>query len=239
RSVLPTDRTTAIDLDGMELEEARVALFERWAEPLGWVTFVGHGGLDRLSNAGLLTQADLEDLEGPSTPMLLGFTCNIARFDIPGLRGIGQDLVARGQVAGVYSATGWSNHPNTDALRGALVGAAFQSNAETLGDAILIAHEAAEDAPIELHRVYALLGDPALKLREPIEVDPGGQGSSPETEADPDPAPSSGPSRPVVEDTTGCAVGRLGRADWSSWVVVCAWVFGLAVRRSRRRRDIH
>ncbi|MEM7435899.1 MAG: C25 family cysteine peptidase, partial [Myxococcota bacterium] len=47
RSVLPTDRTTAIDLDGMELEEARVALFERWAEPLGWVTFVGHGGLDR------------------------------------------------------------------------------------------------------------------------------------------------------------------------------------------------
>ncbi|MEM7138877.1 MAG: C25 family cysteine peptidase [Myxococcota bacterium] len=238
-SVLPTDRTTTIDLDDTGLEDARLELFERWAQPLGWVTFVGHGGLDRLSNVGLLTQADLGALEGPSAPMFLGFTCNIARFDIPGLRGIGQDLVARGQAAGVYSATGWSNHPSTDALRGALVGAAFQSNAETLGEAILIAHEAAEDAPIEVHRVYALLGDPALKLREPIEVDLGGRQNPPGAEADPEPPSSSGTNRPAVEDTAGCAVGRLGRANQSSGVLVGVWALWLVLGRSRRRRGIH
>ena len=173
-----SERAQEIDLNVETLESARERLLSMWQGPLSWVSYLGHAGLDRLATEGLLTSADIPALaQMQSTPVVLGWTCNMVRFDIPGFFSLGEQLVTEGTSAGVFSATGWSNHVDTDALRTAFTQAVFASDAETIGEAMIRAHQAASDAPVPLHRVYMFLGDPALRLR------------APKAQPDPDPVP--------------------------------------------------
>jgi len=240
RNWFPLERTHEIDLNQETLEDARSRLFALWEESLSWVSFVGHGGLDRLSNEGLLTTTDVQSLSMNSNPVVLGWTCNITRFDIPGYVALGQDLVARGMSPGVFSATGWSNHHDTDALRTELTTAAFASDAETIGEAMLRAHRAASEAPVQLHRVYALLGDPALRLRAPKEEPPADRDpADPNSEGDP--LPRQGDD--VNPGNSGCRIGPTGQADSSFGLVVLVVGLWVSLRRGRagiaRRRSIH
>ena len=168
------ERRREIDLNDENLEAARDRLFSMWNGPLGWVSYVGHGGLDRLADEGLLTQTDVPELvELQSRPVVLSWSCNILRFDIPGFSSLGEDLLTKGTSAGIFSATGWSNHVDADGLRSGFTEAAFASDAETLGEAMLRAHRVAAGEPVQLHQVYMLLGDPALRLRvTPSEANP-------------------------------------------------------------------
>jgi hypothetical protein len=232
-----------IDLHAEPLEDARAQLFASWQGALGLVSYVGHGGLDRLATEGLLTSADVPALaEDGGAPVVLGWSCNIARFDIPGFFSLGERLMTEGRSAGVFSATGWSNHVETAALRTAFVEAALASDAETIGEAIVRAHQAAAEAPLELHRVYALLGDPALRLRSPRarpepepEVEPPVDDPSPE----PDPGAGIGDDGPAMPSAgSGCGVGRSSAARASVETSVLLLGLGLAIqlRRSARRR---
>ncbi len=198
------ERAHEIDLNSDALEDARDRLFSMWGGDIGWVSYVGHGGLDRLATEGLLTSEDVPALaEMQSAPVLLGWTCNMVRFDIPGFFSLGERLVTEGATAGVFSATGWSNHVDTEALRTAFTEAAFASDAETIGEAMIEAHRAARGAPVQLHRVFVLLGDPALRLRAAkAQPDPG-----PDPNADPG-VPSDPTSLPRAEsDSLGLASG--------------------------------
>ena len=59
-------------MNNENLEAARDRLFSMWQRPLGWVSYVGHGGLDRLGGEGSLTQADVPELgELQSRPVVL------------------------------------------------------------------------------------------------------------------------------------------------------------------------
>jgi hypothetical protein len=221
------DRTHEIDLNAESLEEARDRLFSFWGS-LSWMSYVGHGGLDRLANEGLLTATDIPALaEHGSSPVVLGWSCNMQRFDIPGFVSLGEQLLNEGASAGVFSATGWSNHVETDALRNAFTEAAFASDAETIGEAMIRAHQAAADAPVSLHRVYMLLGDPALRLRATkAQPDPGA-----------DPPPGDEPGDPIemprMAETesgasgSGCAIAAPG-AGRDPFGSVC-WALGALV----------
>ncbi len=202
------ERRLDIDLNVETLQDARDGLLSAWEGSLSWLSYVGHGGLDRLATEGLLTSEDVPALtQMQSAPVVLAWTCNMARFDIPGFVSLGEQLVSEGTSAGVFSATGWSSHTDSDELRAAFSAVAFGSDAETIGDAMLWAHQAAEGAPLDLHRVYMLLGDPALRLR------------APRTQPEPEPPPGDTGSDPVspprtVEDPTttasGCEVSASG-----------------------------
>jgi hypothetical protein len=204
-----------IDLNGENLQEARARLSAMWEGPLAWLSYVGHGGLDRLADEGLLTQTDVPSLASQgSTPFILGWSCNINRFDIPGFFSLGEDLLTKSASVGVYSATGWSNHVDTDALRMALTEAVFDSDAETIGEAILRAHEAAPGEPASLHQVYTLLGDPALRLRAP-KSEPGPE---PEPEPMPNPDEPGGPgdarsNEPAPSAAGGCSAAPHGPTE--------------------------
>jgi hypothetical protein len=95
--------------------------------------------------------------------------------------------------------------PGTDVLRAELTEAAF-SDAETIGEAILRAHRAASEAPAQLHRVYALLGDPALRLRAPTADrdlnDPSASGE-----------PVAGQGDEASWGSSGCQIGPGGATD--------------------------
>ncbi|MDH3486407.1 MAG: C25 family cysteine peptidase, partial [Myxococcales bacterium] len=226
RTSLPFERIHEIDLDQETLQEARARLFALWEDSLSWVSFIGHGGLDRLANEGLLTTTDVPTLSANSSPVILGWTCNIARFDIPGFLALGHDLIVRGISPAVFSATGWSNHHDTDALRTELTAAAFASDAETIGEAVLRGHRAASEAPVQLHRVYALLGDPALRLRAPKADrdlnDPSASGE-----------PVAGQGDEASWGSSGCQIGPERGAD--PWFGLLVLVAGLWVSSRRRQ----
>jgi MYXO-CTERM domain-containing protein len=233
----PPERNHEIDLNTKALEEARDHLFSLWGGDLAWVSYVGHGGLDRLANEGWLRSEDVPALtEMQSTPFLLGWTCNILRFDIPGFFSLGEQLVTEGTSAGVFSATGWSNHVDADTLRTAFSEAAFDSDAETIGEAMIEAHQAALGAPVALHRVYMLLGDPALRLRAPkAQPDPG-------PDSDPDPVlpgdPSEGPGEgdDAVATGSGCEIAPPGTGEGPFGLGLLVAGIALAIRRRRASR---
>ncbi|MGB5697644.1 MAG: C25 family cysteine peptidase, partial [Polyangiales bacterium] len=148
------ERVREIDLNIETLEAARDRLFSMWDGPLSWVSYVGHSGLDRMATEGLVTSADVPALaQLQSAPVVLGWTCNLLRFDIPGFFSLGEQLLTEGASTGLFSATGWSNHFETESLRTAFTEAVFASDAETIGDAMLRAHQAAVDASLPMHRV--------------------------------------------------------------------------------------
>lgn len=235
------DWSLDIDLNVETLQDARDRLMFSWGGSLSWLSYVGHGGLDRIAAEGLLTSADVPALaELPSTPVVLGWTCNMVRFDIPGFISLGEQLVTEGTSAGVFSATGWSDHGRSDDLRAAFSALVFNSDAETIGDAMIWAHQAASEAPLAVHRVYALLGDPALRLRAPKsqpEPDP-----VPEPEPNPNPGPSDGGNDPVgaprnadnaPNGASGCAIAH-SDSDGAPLELGLMLLASMAVARRRR-----
>ena len=228
------ERRQEIDLNNENLEAARDRLFSMWQGQLGWVSYVGHGGLDRLADEGLLTQADVPELvELQSRPVVLGWSCNILRFDIPGFSSLGEDLLTKGTSAGIFSATGWSNHVDADALRRGFTEAVFASDAETIGEAMLRAHRAAGGKPVQLHQVYMLLGDPALRLRvAPAEPNPAvDRGNDPR----PDDVTAESGRVPVARpgSASGCEIKPSGRAAGPFGPVVLLLGLTLLIRRRR------
>jgi hypothetical protein len=80
RTMMP-ERAREIDLNVETLESARDRMFAIWGGSLSGLSYVEHGGLDRLATEGLLTSADVPALvQMHSTPVVFGWSCNIARF---------------------------------------------------------------------------------------------------------------------------------------------------------------
>ena len=228
------ERRREIDLNTENLEAARDRLFSMWDGPLGWVSYVGHGGLDRLADEGLLTLADVPELvELQSRPVVLSWSCNILRFDIPGFSSLGEDLLTKGTSAGIFSATGWSNHVDADALRRGFTEAAFASDAETIGEAMLRAHRAAAGEPVQLHQVHMLLGDPALRLR----VAPSEPNPPVDRGLDSPPNDVTGESGRVPDawpgSASGCEIKPSGRAGGPFGPAVLLLGLTLLIRRRR------
>jgi MYXO-CTERM domain-containing protein len=199
-----------------------------------------------MASEGLLTLADVPALAGRSSePIVVGWTCNLVRFDIPGFSSLGEQLVTQGASAGVFSATGWSNHFETDFLRTTFTEAVFASEAETIGEAMIRAHRAATDASVAQHRVFMLLGDPALRLR------PAPREPEPEPSAEPDPSivspPSSGPDLsslpPRTEaalpaSTAGCEIARSDRDEGPAGPGLLILGAVLLIRQRRSSRSL-
>jgi MYXO-CTERM domain-containing protein len=233
---VPAERKHEIDMNAESLEEARDQLLSNW-ETLGWMSFTGHGGLDRMANEGLLTSDDVPALaDMQSSPLVLAWSCNLQRFDIPGTQSLGEQLLIDGASPGVFSATGWSNHVETEALRTAFTEAAFASDAETIGEAMIRGHEAARGAPVSMHRVYMLLGDPALRLRA-AKAQP-----DPDVDAPSDPGSGNPSGTPRAADQgtqarAGCAIAAPGAGHGPAGLGLLVLGVVLALRRHQRRRQ--
>lgn len=162
---LPAERRADIDLGSMSLPDAREELQSFWGPSLSWLSYIGHGGLDRLSARGWLMSEDVSGLVASGgAPIVLGWTCNINRFDMPEFVSLGQELIRQGAAAAVFGATGWSNHHDTGRFRESFAQAAFAGEYTSLGDLVLHAHRSATKMSRATRLTYALLGDPALRL---------------------------------------------------------------------------
>ncbi|MEM9593585.1 MAG: C25 family cysteine peptidase [Acidobacteriota bacterium] len=170
-------RTTEVHLDDQpDLATARQALMDGVADGAGWVNYSGHGGVDRLVSAGLLTLADLPLANAGRTPVLTSVTCHIGLHALPGFDSLGEELVlaeTTGAVA-VFAPTWLSDHSEARHLGDRLFREVFQQGNGVLGDAVRNAAARAAGlglAPSVL-RSYQLLGDPALRIQAAPGPDP-------------------------------------------------------------------
>lgn len=169
--VLPAGYTAErIDLTATPLDQARGELFQALGEGVSLVNFLGHGGLDRLSGAGLLANADVPALTNAERlPVVTAMTCTVNRFGVPGVPPLGELLVDRpgGGAVAVWSASGLSVNAAAGELAERFYRLLGEPGADRLGDLILLSLKdfsalGGDDSLLDL---YNLLGDPALRLR--------------------------------------------------------------------------
>ncbi len=161
-----------VDLPGAAaLAPTRDKLFAALAQGRDIVSYLGHGGLDRLTAEGLLTNADLAagGRLGANRPVVFsGLTCSINRFELPGYASLGELLVlqANGGAVAVWAAAGLSQHGDAVKLNEALFGAYQQPGMATVGEAVqrAVTDYVAAGHPAALTAGYVLLGDPAARL---------------------------------------------------------------------------
>jgi hypothetical protein len=169
-------------LDRLPIAAARSRLFSAFGEGVGVINYVGHGALDRLSSQGLLTSGDVPALaNGSRAPLLTAFTCIVNRFEIPGFTPFGAALAGapNGGAVAVFAPTGLNQHAEGRAL-----GEIFyrelgqQKPGERLGDIVrrALAAYLQSGGSVEHARIYTLLGDPALVLRQGATPANGGTG---------------------------------------------------------------
>jgi hypothetical protein len=173
---------TRIYLDELGGTGGRTALLGAWATGTPLVNWIGHGGLDRLSNSSVLTVDDAPALtsSGP-LPVVVAMTCTINRFDIGVVDSLGAALT-RAPNAGalaVWSSSGLSVHGEASELDRTFLRLAAKTPNARIGDLILQSITAnpslGESGPL-----YLLLGDPAIRLSLPAESAPTGPRSSKE-----------------------------------------------------------
>ncbi|HEV2844158.1 MAG TPA: C25 family cysteine peptidase, partial [Thermoanaerobaculia bacterium] len=143
-----------IDLSSMPVASARGLLTAAIHRGAALLNYVGHGGLDRLSGAGLLTSADVPGLgNGERLPVVTAMTCTINRFAVPGVPSLGE-LLAKAPNGGAAAVWGPSGLSSSGQAR--LLAERFYRSGEgaRLGDRILRA----------IREYRELGGDPALPV---------------------------------------------------------------------------
>lgn len=147
---------------------ARQQVFAALDAGVAYVSYLGHGGLDRLADERLLGLSDVPALTPTNTPPILSATsCAINRFTLPGFTSLGEALVRRsdGGAIAVWAPSGLAFAEASAALEAALLDQ-LTSGAKTLGEALrgALATLAAEGGPQPPLSSFLLLGDPALAM---------------------------------------------------------------------------
>ena len=172
---LPASR---IYVDDVGAEAARGSLLASWRSGTPFVSWMGHGGVDRISNLSLLTSADAASLGSPSgqLPLFVAMTCSINRFELGDVDSLGAALT-RASAAGalaVWSASGLSVYNDATQLEQTFTTLAAKTANARIGD-LVVQSLAANRAIGETGKVYLLLGDPAIQLPLPAATTPQGK----------------------------------------------------------------
>jgi peptidase C25-like protein len=166
--------TTHVYLDDLGGPASHDALMNAWHFGTPLMSWVGHGGLDQLSAAGILSSYDSPDLTSTGRlPVFVAMTCTINRFENGYVDPLGTALTKEagaGAVA-VWSASGLSQHSEASEIQNTFMRLAGQTPGARVGD--LVVRALATHAG-DTSSVYLLLGDPAIKIDLPAQVSVGG-----------------------------------------------------------------
>ncbi|MEM1178362.1 MAG: C25 family cysteine peptidase, partial [Acidobacteriota bacterium] len=179
---LPTGlERVRVSLDDSAPEVAQGTLFDRWQEGAAVAYYLGHGGLDRLADAGLLTSGSAPGLQNaPRLPVLVAATCSVNRFGLPNFQALGEQLVVDpdGGAIAAFSAVGLSQHQDARELGHGLA-TALAGPHPTVGEAVLRSSQdyLTKGGSRDLLRLYSLLGDPETPTVPPSEAPGAGPAS--------------------------------------------------------------
>jgi hypothetical protein len=163
----PLRRISIAELGG----GARTEILRAFDEGASLVSYIGHGGIHLWADENVLNVSDAASLSPqPQQPLLITMNCLNGYFHFPYFDSLAEALLkteGRGAIA-AFSPSGLSLNEPAHRFHQALLDAVFRQNHPRLGDAVLAAQGAYADSGAfpELVRIYHLLGDPALVLRE-------------------------------------------------------------------------
>ena len=149
----------------------RQRLLDGLERGVGWVDWMGHGGLDRLGDEGLLLNSDVPALSNrDDLPIFALMSCNVSRFELPGFASLAEALLtADGGGIAAIAPSGLALDGNSFEANLLLVQAVFGGdNTPTyLGDAYLqMMRQFVERTRLASDpQVYQLMGDPGLRLQ--------------------------------------------------------------------------
>ncbi|MEO1369229.1 MAG: C25 family cysteine peptidase, partial [Acidobacteriota bacterium] len=172
----PTLDVTTLEVsDGVGA--ARDDLRDRLEAGVGWAAWVGHGGIDRLADEGVLLATDAPSLDNVDRPTLLtAFSCNISRYELPGFTSLAEELVmAPGGAIATWAPSGLTLHPDSVNAFQMMASRAFTGEHSTLGDLLLDVGRAYGKVVVlpSDQAVYQLMGDPGLAIRLAADPDAG------------------------------------------------------------------
>jgi hypothetical protein len=161
--------------------QARSQLFQALAQGASLISYVGHGGLDRLTAEGLLASADVPGLSNRDhLPVLTALTCTVNRFGVPGVPPLGEVLVKspNGGAAAVWAPSGLSIHGEAGLLAERFYRRLSNPSPDRLGDLIIQSLQEFKSlgGDFSMLEIYNLLGDPAFRLRRATGSVPVGPG---------------------------------------------------------------
>jgi hypothetical protein len=168
-SALASRPATRIYLDQLG-GAARTHLLDAWHNGTPLMSWVGHGGLDQMSNAGVLSSYDAPELTSSGRlPVVVAMTCTINRFENGFIDPLGVALTNAddaGAVA-VWSASGLSQYTQASEIQRTFMRLAASQPDSRVGDLVVAS---LQQFPGDTSSIYLLLGDPAVTLALPDEV---------------------------------------------------------------------
>ena len=127
-------------LTDMSLSEARTAAFGSINNGLGFVNFIGHSGVNQLGKDAIISISDMEALTNvPLSPVMTLWSCVAGRFELPGYRGISEDLLldADGGASAIFASSIPAENVDSKRLGKYFYETLGETNSQTLGSVIL------------------------------------------------------------------------------------------------------
>ena len=159
--------------------EARALVLSGLTNGCRILNYLGHATRTRLAAENLLEIEDLSGIANASNaPIVLGMSCTLGRFAVPGYDSLGRALAAKpdGGAVAVWAPVGLAWNTASTALDDALFEALFTAKQARFGEAVLDALRARAPVGSPQLDMYALLGDPALRLEYWSGADSDGDG---------------------------------------------------------------
>ena len=138
------------------------------------VNLVGHGNPIAFSSYphNILTREDAQSmtLQGPGqSPLVIALSCLISTHAIPGIQSLGEDLVlnSSGGAIAVLGPLGLSVNQQSVSMGKHLLPALSETGSTSIGAAWMsgLREFAESGGNIEVIKMYSLLGDPMIRLR--------------------------------------------------------------------------
>ena len=168
-ALIPQEYTVEkIYLSQQTIGDARQSLLDGINSGAALVNYLGHAGMDRFAQEGLLQTDDMGSLSnGDKLPIVIAMSCVVGRYELPGYDSLGEALVMDqdGGAIAVWAPTGLSMNVDAKFLNEDFIRANIINQKETLGMGVLDAlqaYSARGISPVFL-QIYTLLGDPALQ----------------------------------------------------------------------------
>ena len=133
---------------------------------VGLVDWMGHGGLDRLAEEGLLLSADVAQMQHVNQPIFALLSCNVARFELPGFWSLAEDLVlAESGGIAVIAPSGLALDIDSFDANQILMEELYSGGHNTLGQVFqtMIQRFVGVARLPSDPQVYMLIGDPGLR----------------------------------------------------------------------------
>jgi hypothetical protein len=168
--LLPAEYTVdKVYLSQHPIGKARQLVLNGFSEGALLLNYIGHGGVDRLAEEGMLLTRDVTFLQnGERLPVITAMTCIIGQYAIPGFTSLSEALMLKddGGAAAVWSPAGLSANNRAKVLDGEFFRALFVRGEKRLGQSVrraLKAYSEQGGEPFMLD-IYTLLGDPGMEL---------------------------------------------------------------------------